>query len=105
MSRRNITGMTPLHYTEHQEMMELLISKHHADVEARDKDQRTPLHMAIQYSNPDIVKTLLEHRADVGAVDGNGMNALELAIEAGNESVHIIITVATVSRCILFLFK
>lgn len=40
------------------------------DVDARDKDQVTPLHRAAMGGYPDAVGVLLAHGADVTAVDG-----------------------------------
>ncbi|HEY2434315.1 MAG TPA: ankyrin repeat domain-containing protein [Vicinamibacterales bacterium] len=40
------------------------------DVNARDKDQVTPLHRAAMGGHPDAVRVLLAHAADVHAVDG-----------------------------------
>ena len=69
--------------------MELLISKHHAEVGVRDKWQRTPLHNAAVKGHSDVVTTLLQHEADLTAVDREGKTALELAIQEGYESVCI----------------
>ena len=54
-----------------------------ADVNAKDKTGRTPLHYAAQFRHPDNVKLLLEKRADVNATDEGGRTPLDAAI--GNE--------------------
>ena len=89
-SYRNEDNQTPLHLAArggHQEMVELLVSKHHAEVDARDKQDRTPLHWAAVTGHSDVVTTLLQHKADLTAVsaDLGGRNALEIAIDRGKE--------------------
>jgi ankyrin repeat protein len=59
-------------------MVELLI-KHHADVNARDSYEQTPLHLAVRTSKIAIAKLLLEHRADPNLRDADGATPLDLA--------------------------
>ena len=66
-------------------MVELLIFKHDTEVDARDKEQQTPLHKAVGNGHSDVVTTLIQNRAEVTVVDTFGRNALELAIEKEDE--------------------
>ena len=68
-------------------MVELLISKHHAEVDVRAEGQLTPLHWAAYCGHPDVVTTLLQHDADLTAVDESGVHALDYAIKMGHRSV------------------
>ena len=54
-----------------------------ADVNARDKDGDTPLHLAVIEKNFDLVKLLIEYGADVNALDKNGYNSLNIAASRG----------------------
>lgn len=58
-----------------------------APVEARDKNDRTPLMLAARYGHADVVKLLLEKGADPGARDGEGWTAYALAISESHNDV------------------
>ncbi|MGC9105409.1 MAG: ankyrin repeat domain-containing protein [Thermoprotei archaeon] len=57
-----------------------LVEIHQCDVNIRDKDGNTPLHLAAWYGYLDIVKFLVEHGADVNARNAEGNTPLHLAI-------------------------
>ena len=46
------------------------------DVDARDHDHSTPLHLAAQYSSVKAAQLLLEHGADIHARNKNGWTPL-----------------------------
>lgn len=85
-TRRSSDGATALHafiYTGRPEIIKLLLS-FHADVNARDAAQRTPLMYAAGFNERDaatnIVRMLLDAGADVNAQDSNGQTALMKAV-------------------------
>ena len=55
-----------------------------ADVDARDDDQSTPLHLAGKYKDINVVRTLVHWGADVSAVDKDGQAVLHFAAEKNN---------------------
>ena len=94
--------LTPLHLAAmggHQDVVELLISKHHAVVNVKDEDQQTPLHWAAVCGRTTVMRTLLQHGADLTAIDVDGRNALGLAIEKGSVSVNVHATITSAARC------
>jgi ankyrin repeat protein len=58
-----------------------------AEVDAKDKSGRTPLHLAVEAAargrGAEIVRALLDAKADVNSADASGTNALQLACRAG----------------------
>jgi len=65
----------------------LLLLSHGADVNAVDKDGRTPLHYAAEGGCAEAVKKLLELGADVYAIDSRGQTALHYAVKSLNKDV------------------
>ena len=51
------------------------------DINARDVNKTTALHIAAKSGNPEIVEFLLEHGADIRLKDYKGRNALDAAID------------------------
>ena len=52
-----------------------------ANVDIRDRDQRTPLGQAVTDNNLEIVRFLVEHGADVNARDAEGWTTLHFAAQ------------------------
>lgn len=66
------------------ENVEDWLSQDGADPNTRDYTGRTPLHLAVMQSTPQVVKTLVEHGARLVARLADGRTALHLAAERGN---------------------
>ncbi|KAJ8665201.1 hypothetical protein QAD02_006863 [Eretmocerus hayati] len=52
--------------------------KHGAEVSLRDDSKKQPLHVAVEYGRPDLIKCLLQHGAIFDELDGNGQTPLQL---------------------------
>jgi len=61
--------------------------KRGANVNIKDKDGKTPLHIAVENNYEDIVKVLIQNNADVNIKDNNGNTPLHIAIMNGNEFI------------------
>jgi ankyrin repeat protein len=78
------TAALRLHRNGHIEIARLLL-QNEADVNAKDKDGRTPLHRTAWYGQIDILFHLLvENGADLEAQDNNGWRALHEAAWFGH---------------------
>lgn len=89
---QNIDGKTPLHLViekinwntlpnvswSREKMVDILIEMN-ANVNAVDKDERTPLHWAAGYGRKEIVKALINAEANVNAQDKYGKTPLDLS--------------------------
>lgn len=78
----NKTGWTPLHYAAtggHVEIIELLLQKHHAYIDAESPNKTTPLMMAAQYGGVKAVKILIDEGADMGFKNDAGLSAVDFA--------------------------
>ena len=75
-------GGYPLHFAVNSsiEMMQLLI-EHGADVNAKDQNGKTPLHITAVIPSIEKMQILIEHGADVNAVDANDKTPLNYALE------------------------
>ncbi|KAL9961602.1 hypothetical protein ACROYT_G030573 [Oculina patagonica] len=78
---KELQGNTLLHLTSENndtELMELLV-KHGADVNSRDAEGFTPLHVAVIRGKIKVVKKLVELKADVNLATTDGKDAADLA--------------------------
>ena len=84
VNAKDENGVTPLHWTETEEIAELLIAKG-ADVNAKDDwSGSTPLHRAATFGYKEIAELLIAKGADVNARTGSGETPLDLAIKYKN---------------------
>jgi hypothetical protein len=66
------------------EVAHLLIAKH-VDVNARDYEFMTPLHVAAEYFSVEVAEVLLANGANVKALDMNGKSPLHYAAASGEK--------------------
>ncbi|XP_016296421.1 tankyrase-2 isoform X2 [Sinocyclocheilus anshuiensis] len=84
-----LTQETALHcvstspYPKRKQICELLLRKG-ANVNEKNKDFLTPLHLAAEKSHNDIIEVLVKHEAKVNAVDNLGQTALHCAAHCGH---------------------
>ncbi|WCR53691.1 MAG: Phosphocholine transferase AnkX [Wolbachia endosymbiont of Ctenocephalides orientis wCori] len=82
----NGTGDHLLHFAARKGLLaviELLI-KHNADINVQDKQEKTPLHLAMQNDKKDIVEILLNHdKINVIIKDKDGLTPLRWAKDVG----------------------
>ena len=66
-----------------------LLLEHGADINARNDNGSTPLHLAAEDGSLEVVRVLLEHGANVGVQDNEGRTPLYVAA-AGYERVEVV---------------
>jgi len=90
MNAQEYVTMTPLvctsEYFKSGSAAQLLL-EHGASVHTRNKDGRTPLHLASEHELYDVVALLMTFGADVDAQDNNNMTPLHCAIESSRPLV------------------
>lgn len=86
LNRLSSQGISALHYAVHAGQIEVvrLLLENGADVNIRDKRDRTPLHQAVRADDSsELIDLLVENGADLEACDYNGCTPLLLAAKTG----------------------
>eukprot|EP01124_Arcella_intermedia_P032087 TRINITY_DN7415_c0_g1_i1.p1 TRINITY_DN7415_c0_g1~~TRINITY_DN7415_c0_g1_i1.p1 ORF type:complete len:1494 (+),score=364.09 TRINITY_DN7415_c0_g1_i1:414-4484(+) len=81
-------GETPLHYAilqEDKEVVELLLQK--SNINSLNKDKVSPLHLACQTGNTEIVGLLISKNGNIRAQDNNLFTPLHYAVQYGSSSI------------------
>jgi len=78
---RGMGKQAPLHEAIRDISMVQILLKHGADVNCRQDDLRTPLHLVAWYGELEVARVLLEHKADVDSRDNMGKAPLHLLFE------------------------
>ena len=91
VAQRGFVVFTPLHLScEHGNlpMVQRLVEKHGADIEAATEEGRRSLHVAVRSCNLQVAAYLIDRGADVNAVgDRQGRTSLHLAVELRQEDL------------------
>ena len=83
----DVDGNTPLHLTVRNETVQLLLRDCMSDPSIKNKEGRTPLHIACLCGNWDSVRLLVEHGASVSAEDIHRQTPLSLAVLSEHTSI------------------
>ena len=75
-------GKTPLHWAagrDQLEIMRLLLDTYHVDVNVRNNNNGTPLHVSASQAHPDAAKILIQHNATIDARTKDNATPLHFA--------------------------
>ncbi|CAF0994213.1 unnamed protein product [Rotaria magnacalcarata] len=86
----DIQGKNALHYAidiQNEPLVDAFLSSQHCNPDFPDRDQMTPLHLAVRVNNPRIIQNLLsenrETQADPNLTNRNGHTPLHMAASLG----------------------
>jgi ankyrin repeat protein len=87
---KELKDYTPLHIaisTKHPnlEIVEMLAAK--ADINCRNTNGATPLHLAVMWGHQDVTELLIKYGADLSAKNGKGRTALDVAVRNDHEGL------------------
>ncbi|CAF4582573.1 unnamed protein product [Rotaria sp. Silwood1] len=101
----DINGKNALHYSieyGNEELVDLFVSFQNCDPNFRDRDQMTPLHLAVKRNSPNIVDILLsdrhEQQADPNLPNRNGQTPLHMAASLGYADIIQVILQSNLSE-------
>jgi ankyrin repeat protein len=77
-------------------MVQSLLNKG-ADVNCRQDDLRTPLHLAAYYGELKVARVLVEHKADVNSQDKEGKTPLHYCLKTPVVTMTIFSTFAVIT--------
>ena len=89
-SMKNNNGECAIHLVGKRgdkELITMLLSNHQTDLQALDKNRRTPLHHACFHGNTITCETLLNQGAELEAQTIEGLTPLHVAIIGGHEEI------------------
>ena len=85
-------GLSPLHHaatSRNSIIVSLLLAQHGANPNPQNRTKRTPLHLAAEANDPDIIQILLLNGASVNAEDAYEWTPLHDAASAGSTQAAI----------------
>ena len=85
VNKRDLGGMTPLHFAIKKIDMAKLLLADGADPNKPDLVGRTPIHDAARFGEKEVVKFLIEKGAEVDKVDNRGWTPLRIALMSSNK--------------------
>ncbi len=92
LTAKDDIGKTPLHWAAGKnqlEVMKVLLDEYNINVNIRNANNGTPLHVAASQANPEAALILIEHGADVNARTLNNSVPLHFAvIKSGRKPGH-----------------
>ena len=94
LSQKDMFGDTVLHTAAMMNLTSDVISilvSHGADIDARNKEGVTPLEIAVQKNNIELVHLLTQNGANIHTQDTNGNSPLSMAFASTNEMLEAVV--------------
>lgn len=73
--------------TDQSEILKLVINENKSKLNDQNADKNTPLHLALNIGNIDIIRILIDNGANINIKDNEGKTAVQLAIKIGLEEI------------------